>query len=602
MPLFYKILVVVVLSIAVVAGYDLYQSRAGNSNPLPRIRFDSAGGTFTFRKPMVSTHVVYSSFMGPGEPLMRITDKWISVFEEEYSDRLARTSGVRVSREEGQAFAAEVIANVRTLLPHARRLMARVEEAEDEISRSRRLSELADWLETKQILLTPLDARATPPQKLDAYRKLLTGLDALAGDPAAADRVAVRPRLVDVERRWQGRWVLSANRPRFLTGRDVPDVILSDKLELLALVQDGYAVAMDQPLPGEKVSPLDSPDSWGDPSRSWRASFIPSLVEQGKYPFIDDPERRDRVYLVPTTCSAFCLFYNKVLFKKAGIETPPRTWPEFMDACEKMKAAGIVPITADQAVYGDYWMTGLILRALGPEAWKNTVLGVPTGPGLKSEPAWTDDHYQQVFSQIRQMRENGYFDKDFRGSTWPAAQRSFAAGNAGMMICGTWLVQELSTYKDAGRGNFDLDCFSFPQWPGGRDVDQKATWGQAVGMMVCRQGRGTTHAVELVKFLCRHEWPDLVYATGNIAAQADAAFPPALEGIADDFRNAPVLYSSDPTIYARRFNEAKIRPLYDNLLLMNKNESGYRSVKEFLETLVRETAAYLKSGGEAGYE
>lgn len=602
MPLFYKILAIVLLSMAAVTGYDLVQSRAGHSDPQARIRFDSAAGAFTFRKPMVSVNMVYASFMGPGEPLMRIDEKWISVFEEEYSDRLAETSGVKVSPEEARAFAGEVIAGVRPLLPHARRLMARVDEAADETSRSRRLSELADWLETKQILLKPLDARATAADKLGAYRKLLAGLEALGADPAAAQRVAVLPRLVDVERRWQGRWVLSANRPRFLTGRDVPDVILSDKLELLALVQEGYAVAMDQPLAGQTLSPLDGPDSWGDGARSWRAAFLPSLLEQGKYPFIDAAERRDHVYLVPTTCSAFCLFYNKVLFQKAGIEAPPRTWPEFMAACEKMKAAGIVPITADQAVYGDYWMTWLITRALGPEAWKGTVLGVADGSGRRSEPAWTDERYQRVFGEIRRMRENGYFDKDFRGSTWPAAQRGFAAGNAGMMICGTWLVQELSTYKDAGRGNFDLGCFSFPQWPGGREIDQKAAWGQAVGMMVCRQGRATPHAIELVKFLCTHEWPDMVYGTGNIAAQADAAFPPALEGIAEDFKNAPVLYSSDPTVYARRFNEAKLRPLYDNLLLMNKDESGYRGVKEFLETLSRETAAYLNSGGEAGYE
>ena len=38
-----------------------------------------------------------------------------------------------------------------------------------------------------------------------------------------------------IEERWDGRWVLSTNRPRFLTGTDVPDLIAGSLAELRIL-------------------------------------------------------------------------------------------------------------------------------------------------------------------------------------------------------------------------------------------------------------------------------------------------------------------------------------------------------------------------------
>ena len=37
-------------------------------------------------------------------------------------------------------------------------------------------------------------------------------------------------------------------------------------------------------------------------------------------------------------------YYNKDLFKEAGIESEPQTWDEFLEDCKKLKDAGIQPI------------------------------------------------------------------------------------------------------------------------------------------------------------------------------------------------------------------------------------------------------------------
>ncbi|MHC4718422.1 MAG: ABC transporter substrate-binding protein, partial [Planctomycetota bacterium] len=485
MSLFYKMLLCVAIVAACVLGYDLFQAEVAGSGRVPRIRYDSASDTFTFRRPDVDIRIVYASMFGPGEPVMRVRNDWIGRFEEEYSDLLARKRGYTIGPEDKKQFVDRTLRRAGKIASKARSRLTTIDAEEEVGKRGQQVQALIDWLEAREVFLIPLPPKATDEDRLKALRGLVSGLGALTED-AAARKVEVRPRLVTVERRWQGRWVLSANRPRFLTGREVPDVITGSKMELLALVQDGYAVPMNEPLPGQEVSPLDGPDIWSG-REHWRDAFIPAMLEQGKYDFLDDPKIIGKIYLPPLCCSTYCIFYNEVLFRKAGIARPPRTWPEFIEVCEKLKAAGITPLTADADVYANMWQTALTLRAAGPELWEQTIAGVPDSNapgGRRSSPPWTAEVHKQIYGAIRHIRANGYFDKDFRGSTWPAAQRGYAKGSAAMMISGSWLVQELSGYKDrASSEHFKLNCFTFPRWPGGREIDQNAVWASPYGMM-----------------------------------------------------------------------------------------------------------------------
>lgn len=60
------------------------------------------------------------------------------------------------------------------------------------------------------------------------------------------------------------------------------------------------------------------------------------------------------------------IYYNKDLFKKAGIEAPDvaySTWDEFYEACDTLKAKGITPASMDSADLGwlsNLWYSGLI--------------------------------------------------------------------------------------------------------------------------------------------------------------------------------------------------------------------------------------------------
>ncbi|MGW3730344.1 extracellular solute-binding protein, partial [Streptomyces sp. NPDC000851] len=51
-----------------------------------------------------------------------------------------------------------------------------------------------------------------------------------------------------------------------------------------------------------------------------------------------------KTYAVPFDIGAVGFWYNKALFAKAGIQAPPTTWADYLDAIKKLKSAGITPL------------------------------------------------------------------------------------------------------------------------------------------------------------------------------------------------------------------------------------------------------------------
>ena len=75
---------------------------------------------------------------------------------------------------------------------------------------------------------------------------------------------------------------------------------------------------------------------------------------------------------IPYQPNVFAFFYNQDLFDKAGITEVPKTWSEFLDVCEKLKNAGITPITCDDA-YIACMMGYHLSRLVGEERTKEIV-------------------------------------------------------------------------------------------------------------------------------------------------------------------------------------------------------------------------------------
>ncbi|MDE9365773.1 extracellular solute-binding protein [Luteipulveratus sp. YIM 133132] len=63
-----------------------------------------------------------------------------------------------------------------------------------------------------------------------------------------------------------------------------------------------------------------------------KADLLPAFVKSGTY--------QDKMYGMPDLSSARAFFYNKALFKKAGIMSPPKTWAEFEADAKKIQGLG----------------------------------------------------------------------------------------------------------------------------------------------------------------------------------------------------------------------------------------------------------------------
>ena len=96
---------------------------------------------------------------------------------------------------------------------------------------------------------------------------------------------------------------------------------------------------------------------------------------------------------VPLDMQHYNGFYNKDLFAKAGITSFPTNWTEFLAACEKLKAAGILPMAygpggqALNAGFYPYYDLSYLMMYLPVAQWKDLYSGkIPwTDPAIVAQ-------------------------------------------------------------------------------------------------------------------------------------------------------------------------------------------------------------------------
>lgn len=178
----------------------------------------------------------------------------------------------------------------------------------------------------------------------------------------------------------------------------------------------------------------------------WNGTKLSEIVASGQVAPLDDlwakkiaageydagaaePFKVDgHIYGMPTGLNRWVVFYNKALFKKAGIDKVPATWDELMAACDKLKAAGITPFNASiqEGWRGFVWFEELLIRT-DPDAYEAL---------NKGKLKYTDEPVRNVFKIWTELYAKGYF-------TDPASQEEqldFARGKAAMYLAGDWNI------------------------------------------------------------------------------------------------------------------------------------------------------------------
>ncbi|WP_213989452.1 extracellular solute-binding protein [Sodalis sp. dw_96] len=136
-------------------------------------------------------------------------------------------------------------------------------------------------------------------------------------------------------------------------------------------------------------------------------------------------------YAVPTDYYSWGVFYRKDLFAKAGIKAEPTTWVEFLDACQKLKAAGITPILVggrDSWTLAG-WFDYLDFRLNGYDFHMKV---------MKGEIPYTDPRIKRVYTEWKKLIDNHYFIDNALSYSLDSTLPLFNQGQVAMTLMGTF--------------------------------------------------------------------------------------------------------------------------------------------------------------------
>jgi len=161
-----------------------------------------------------------------------------------------------------------------------------------------------------------------------------------------------------------------------------------------------------------------------------------------------------KLYGISAGATTTGIVYNKAAFEKAGITKIPTTLDEFLEACEKLKQAGIVPLASN---FKDQW-------PLYP--WISEIpISIANNPNLNNErintdtPYTMDGPYGQAMSIVRLMHERGYLEPDVNSTNWEQSKFDVASGKAAMYLLGNWVIPQVI---GAGTTSDNVGFFPFP--------------------------------------------------------------------------------------------------------------------------------------------
>ena len=319
---------------------------------------------------------------------------------------------------------------------------------------------------------------------------------------------------------WGNPRVWEQLRPRFIKGNP-PDLSWPGwGMDYWGLVAEGKVLPMDKYLETE---------AYGQ-DKKWIDTFDMRLLNKGKY--------EGHYYIMPFNQNVFGWWYNVDMFKAHGWQ-PPKTYDELLVLCEKIKNAGIAPITF-QGRYPAYMLRGFLfpwaISAGGIQAF-NDAQNLKPG-------AWKSLAFLRAAYMVAELRDKGYFQKGAMGMSHTESQMEFVLGRAAMIPCGTWLGSEM---KNQLPKNFHMAFINPPILKDGKDPT--ATSAGVETWIIPMDGKNHDIAADFFKFMTSLDMAKKFVIKKNtlmaIKGSDNQKLPPDLVGAAQCAAKASVLWDAD---------------------------------------------------------
>lgn len=242
--------------------------------------------------------------------------------------------------------------------------------------------------------------------------------------------------------------------------------------------------------------------------------------------------------LMPLQTEFYAGFYNKAIFDEAGVEAFPRTWDEFLSACDKIKSAGYVPLT-----YGTGWAVGstfypwydasyIMTGLYSPEEWGDLYTG---------ETPYTSPEIEEAYARWAELKTHGCTNTDVitKGDNLV----DFVEGKTAMVIDGSWDSAEFTKKLGDDAGAF-LPPFS-------EQPQEGAIYFAGAGYSIMKYSQNQDDAAKFLEFMTSDAGVKIISDAGLI--------PPASNYKASDPLNQQLLDFVEQ-------DGATVYPMIDNVI------------------------------------
>ena len=313
-------------------------------------------------------------------------------------------------------------------------------------------------------------------------------------------------------------WHIANNEPLKSIWKDAADEYMAAnpnvKINITVLENEAFKTKLTTTMQAGKVP--DVFQSWGggtlaeqaqaglvqditEPTSDW----IGDLNEAGVGLYQVDGKQ----YGVPYNLGMVGVWYNKALFKKAGISEPPATWEDFLAAVEKLKAAGITPIALGEKDKwpGMFWWANLSLRMAGGEGMQQA----------GEEGSFDSEPFVKAGEELKRLIDMDPFQDGFLGAPWDGAGGEAATmgnGRAAMDLMGQWAPFTFAANAKDEKPP-EMGWFPFPTVEGGAGAPDEQ-FGGGDGWAVGKDA--PPEAVDFIRHLVATDVANKAGASGAI--------------------------------------------------------------------------------------
>jgi raffinose/stachyose/melibiose transport system substrate-binding protein len=189
---------------------------------------------------------------------------------------------------------------------------------------------------------------------------------------------------------------------------------------------------------------------WGP---NWEQDFPKPALEQAQ---LGNPPGDHNFYMLPEETEVLTVWYYKPIFEKLHLSVPT-TLDQLISDAHKISAAGYIPFFEGAAQYNfvtwmflqfaaQYDLNGMEAAARGQGSWDTPAM-------IKAAETW------------KEMFTDGVFEPGALGQVqYPTGANLFAAGKVGMILLGSWWLQE-SAFPTSPEGLKTMSDYGFFAMP-----------------------------------------------------------------------------------------------------------------------------------------